>query len=177
MNWTEHIRDAAFAGNIDTADWHRAVAGYYGGPGAFHVWSKADWDRFPRHRKLPIWVAAQGDKNGTEDGKAAVEALRALKVPPRAYTALDLETMVDKTYVEHFGDVLADAGYKTWVYGSASSVFQNPVLDGFWVASYMGIGPFMVSHEHVRATQYQPGEQFDSSTVHRWTYELGTWWR
>jgi hypothetical protein len=174
MSHVERMRDAAFAASIP-ADWDGAVAGYYGAPGdAYNVWDRADWKRFPRHRKLPVWVA---DYNGRDDGAAAVAELQALKVPARAYTAVDMELRVDKTYLEHFGEVLGDAGYKVWVYGSSSSVFGNPHLDGWWVACYAGIGPFMFDHPDIRATQFRQGDAFDSSTVKEWTYDDGTWWR
>jgi len=168
----ERMRDSAFATNIDQA-WAGAVGGYYGGPDAYNVWSPGDWKRFTRNRKLPIWVAGL---NGEIEGKSAVEALRALHVPARVYTAVDMENRVDKTYVEHFGQVLQAAGYKVWVYGSASSVFSNPRINGYWVADYAGRGPFMSRHPHVRATQYATTEQYDSSTVRDWTYHSGPWW-
>ena len=67
-------------------------------------------------------------------------------MPKYVYTAVDMENRVDGTYVEHFGETLQDAGYKIFVYGSASSVFGNPLLNGYWVARtcrrpYMN-GPF-----------------------------------
>jgi hypothetical protein len=172
----ERLRDAAYATSIDPADWDRAVAGYYGGPDAYHVWARSDWARFPRNRKLPIWVAGM---NGGDEGAAAAQALRELGVPRRVYTAVDMETRVDKTYLEAFGAVLGNAGYKVWVYGSASTVFANPPLDGYWVADYAGRGPFMYQRDgaEIRATQYQAGDLFDSSTVEEWTYDFGRWWR
>jgi hypothetical protein len=171
---SERMRDAAFAINIGT-DWTGAVAGYYGREGnAFNIWDRSDWARFPRNRKLPIWV---GGLNGADEGAAAVAELKALKVPKGVYTAVDMEGRTDDTYVDHFGRVLNDAGYKVWVYGQASTVFGNPPLDGYWVAWYAGIGAFMIDHEDVRATQFREGQDFDSSTVKRWTYEEGTWWR
>jgi hypothetical protein len=169
----ERMRDAAFPASIPT-EWAGAVAGYYGGPNALNVWSEADWDRFRHRRKLPIWVGGLG---GVPEGNAAVAALKALKVPHGAYTVLDLEGRVDKTYVEHFGDVLNDAGYRVWVYGEASTVFGNPPLNGWWVALWAGIGPFMVDHPDVRATQFRQGTDFDSSTVKPWTFDEGSWWR
>lgn len=179
MSEHERLRDAAYAANIDPATWDHAVAGYYGGPGAFRVWPHADWERFARHKKLPIWVAAQGDKNGSIDGKNAVAALHELGVPKHVWTVLDMETMVDKTYVEHFGQALDGAGYKVWVYGSAATVFANPALDGYWVADYAGKGPFMYSHPdaEVRATQYASGQAYDSSTVKDFTFhDRPRWW-
>src|SRR5690349_18416077 len=117
----ERMRDAAFASNI--TDWARAVAGYYGGPNAFNVWSPGDWKQFASNRKLPIWVAGL---DGSGEGDNAVDALRSLGVPPKVFTVVDMENRVDKTYVEHFGARLNAAGYKVWVYGSASTVFQMP---------------------------------------------------
>ncbi len=169
----ERMRDAAFAANISQS-WTGAVAGYYGGPNAYNVWSPGDWQRFPGNRKLPIWV---GGLDGPGEGQNAVAALRALGVPQRVYTAVDMEGRVDETYLNNFAAVLNSAGYKVWVYGSASTVFSNPGLNGYWVADYAGIGAFMHDHAQVRATQYAPGQQYDSSTVKDWTYHSGPWWR
>lgn len=169
----ERIRDAAFSVNIATP-WNRAVAGYYGGPNAFNVWTADDWRRWGPNRKLPIWV---GGLDGRGEGQDAVAALKALGVPQRVFTVVDMEARVDKTYVTHFGEALNAAGYKVWVYGSASTVFSNPQLNGYWVADYAGIGPFLYDHPHVRATQFQPGDFYDSSTVKDWTYYFGRWWR
>ena len=168
----ERMRDAAFAANIDTS-WSGAVGGYYGGPDAYHVWTAGDWKRFGGNRKLPIWV---GGLAGAVEAKDAVTVLHDLGVPTRVYTALDMEGRVDKTYVANFGQVLQEAGYKVWVYGQASTVFENPRLNGYWVADWAGQGPFMYNHPHVRATQYAEGANYDSSTVRDWTYNSGPWW-
>ncbi len=169
----EQMRDAAFATNISQS-WTGAVAGYYGGPDAFHVWTRADWRRFAANRKLPIWVAGF---EGAKEAGQAVRALRRLGVPQGVFTAVDMETRVDKTYLAAFGAGLKQAGYKVWVYGSASTVFANPLLNGYWVADYAGIGPFMYDHQHVRATQYVAGQEYDSSTVKHWSYYSGPWWK
>jgi hypothetical protein len=168
----ERMRDSAFPANIDQA-WPGAVGGYYGGPSAYNVWAPDHWKKFHGNRKLPIWV---GGQDGAREGTRAIHALRALGVPTGVYTALDMETRVDKSYVDAFGQALQAAGYKVWVYGSASSVFSNPPLNGYWVADYAGTGPFMYNHAHVRATQYATGVQYDSSTVRDWTYQFGPWW-
>lgn len=168
----ERMRDAAFAATIDSS-WAGAVGGYYGGPTAFNVWAPGEWELFHGNRKLPIWVAGL---DGSGEGKTAIRALRALGVPTGAYTVVDMENRVDKTYVENFGHALQAAGYKVWVYGSSSSVFANPRLNGYWVADYAGTGAFMYNHAHVRATQYATGANYDSSTVRDWTYNSGPWW-
>lgn len=174
MSEHERLRDAAFAGNIP-ATWEHAVAGYYGGPDAYHVWPAADWKRFGRHKKLPIWVAG---RNGAGEAVAALDALKALGVPKGCWTALDMENRADVSYVDRFGQVMA-GHYRVWVYGSASTVFQMPALDGYWVADYAGRGPFMYEHGNaeVRATQYASGPDYDSSTVKEFTWlERQRWW-
>lgn len=168
------MRDAAFAAGIGAGD--GAVAGYYGGPAAYHVWPAGDWRQFAGRRKLPIWVAGF---DGAGEGAAAARALYELGVPAGVWTAVDMEDRVDRTYLEHFGAVLATASYKVWVYGAASTVFGNPPLDGYWVADWAGVGPFMYSRAgaEIRATQYRRGVLHDTSTVKAWTYWFGRWWR
>jgi hypothetical protein len=142
------------------------VAGYIGGPNAYNVWSHGDWKPYSGNRKLPIWVA--GD-NGADEAGACIDALKSLGVPTGVPVVADMEARVDKTYLEHFGAALGQAGYKTWVYGSASTVFSNPQLNGYWVADYTGTA-FMYSHGGVRATQWQGGVDFDSSTIKWYQY-------
>lgn len=166
---TFSMGDAAYLDGL-TGTSFEAVAGYYGGPNAYHVWAPTDWDGLKY--KLPIWV---GGYDGFAEGGQAVNSLRALGVPVGTITALDLEGRVDKTYVTSFGQHLQSAGYKVWVYGSASSVFGNPELNGYWVADYAGIGPFMYNHNGVRATQYTSGLSYDVSLVKDWT--LAHFWQ
>ena len=160
-----HMADAAYASAIPPG--FQVAAGYYGGPNAYHVWPDADWARFPGMR-LPIWV---GGSDGAGEGVQAVLALQRLRVPEGAITVLDMETRIDKTYAEAFGDELAN--YKVWVYGSASTVFSNPELNGYWVADYVG-QPFMHPAVGVRATQYAAGlpgaggGSYDASLVKPW---------
>jgi hypothetical protein len=158
------MRDAAFAANIGT--WSGAVAGYIGGPNAYNVWSEGDWKLYPGNRKLPIWVSGL---SGPDEGEACLTALKKLGVPTGTPVVADMETRVDRTYLDNFGAVLAAAGYKTWVYGSASTVFANPQLNGYWVADFTD-SPFMHSHPGVRATQWASGEDFDSSLIKWWQY-------
>lgn len=171
------MADAAFAADIVPG--FEIGAGYYGGPGAFHVWKPSDWARFPGYR-LPIWVAATGNKSGQVDGQNALDALRALKVPPGSFTVLDMEIMRDRTYVENFAaEVGGPGGYRVWVYGSRSTVFGNPPCNGYWVADY-GIttaeGIRLLEAPHVRAWQHTPDipPGYDASLVKEWT-EGGMW--
>ena len=165
----ELMADAAYAATIPPG--YAAAAGYYGGPDAYHVWPAGDWGRFPGFR-LPIWV---GGTAGGEEGSVAVVDLHALGVPDGSLTVIDMEirnSNTDVAYVQEFGAQLQHAGYKVWVYGSASTVFRLPPLNGYWVASYgismaeierlMGLG-------HVRAVQYANHPGFDASLVKAWT--------
>lgn len=171
------MADAAYAQDITPG--FDIAAGYYGGPGAYHVWAPSDWGRFPGFR-LPIWVPSQGPKSGTDDGREAVKALQALRVPPDAYTVVDMEGMTDRTYVESFSGTIRDeGGYRLWDYGEESTVFRNPGANGYWVAAY-GLTTEQVlailESAHVRAVQYRaniaPG--YDASLVKEWT-EGGMW--
>jgi hypothetical protein len=155
--------DAAFVQGLNGTSFEIG-AGYLGGPFAYHVWSDADWKALPGY-KLPIWV---GGYQGAAEGSLAVKALRALGVPEGKSMALDLETRVDISYVNNFGAQVIAAGYKVWVYGSASTVFGNPKLNGYWVADYKGIGPYMWPGQGVRSTQYAAGQSYDSSLVKEW---------
>lgn len=164
--WPE-VRDAAFPHGISSG-WKSGVGGYFGGPRALNIWRTWQWGWFPHNRKLPIWVAGL---DGTGEAYAALDELAKLGVPRGRRIAVDMETRVDKSYLTNFGAVMDTAGMLTMVYGSASTVFHNPELHGYWVASYAGIGPFMYLHEAVRMTQYEPGPGEDKSTAHQWVLD------
>lgn len=167
--WT--MGDTAFVRNLDGTSFG-VGAGYYGGPDAFHVWAANDWRNFPGYR-LPIWVAGN---NGATEGSDALRALRELRVPEGSYTALDMETRIDKQYVRSFASVVHPT-YRVMVYGSASTIFGNPNINGYWVADYRGIGPFMYRHPDVRMTQYASGKLYDSSLVKSWVIDDGLLWK
>lgn len=162
------MADAAFAANIPPG--FAIAAGYYPGKADFHPWAPSDWGLFPGYR-LPITVPANPG-NGPEDGAAALAYLRGtLKVPAGCLTVVDMETRVDVKYVLNFGAQLQQ-GYKVWVYGSRSSVFLNPPLNGYWVADY-GLTAqqimAMLAEPHVRAIQYAEHPGYDASLVKAWT--------
>ena len=154
---------------------YKAVAGYIGGDTP-HVWTDAEWHRFSKLRKLPIWVRSDpGFVVPEDDAFAALQRLYDLKVPKGSTIAIDLETAVSFPYVHTFHGVMKWAGYYAWVYGSASTVFENPRADGYWVADYAGKGPFMYNHRWVKATQYEAGPNYDSSLVLYWQYSNRLW--
>jgi hypothetical protein len=181
MPWQERMRDSAEAASIP-ADYTGIVGGYPGAFGdPFHVWTAGDWARFPRNRKLPIFVNTN-PQHPEDDAFAAIRVLHFLGVPAGRgiFTALDLETAVSPGYVAAYGATMRWAGFKVWPYGSASAIFGNPPLNGYWVADYLGIGPFMYDNPETVATQYAnpatgSGGPWDSSTV-RIAEQNGAWW-
>jgi hypothetical protein len=140
------------------------AAGYIGGDTP-HVWTLTEWGRFSGHYKLPIYVASNDGRDADADAFEALRHLYALGVPLDTRIALDLETRIAPVYVSRFNAVMAFFGYRVWVYGSASTVFRNPVCRAYWVADYAGKGPFMYDHAGVMATQWTNGVHYDSSLV------------
>ncbi len=151
-----------------------AVAGYYGGPRAYRVWSHTEWASF-KGLKLPIWVAGF---DGHDEGEQAVEELKRLGVPPHSQgdgtmTAVDMETRRDRTYLQKFAAVLNAAGYRVWDYGSLSTVFTDLKLDGYWVADYtdLNTAEAVLSQPGIRAVQFREGSvarDYDVSLVKDW---------
>jgi hypothetical protein len=168
-NWIDG-RDAAFPANLH--GWGGAVFGYYGGPLAYNVWTVSDWRAFGGY-KIPMWV---GGYAGEKEGHDAVSALETLGVPEGCETVLDMETRVDRTYVEHFGMVLQAAGYKVLVYGSTSTLFKNPQLNGYAVSDPTGVA-HMYPHPGVRMTQYAFGQVYDRDVIKQWIASDGHLWR
>lgn len=173
----ERMRDAEFPTNIQ--NWSGIVGGYLGGGNQAREWSAAEWGRFRGNKKLPIFVrTTPGNPGAWSDAVTVVSQLYQLKVPKQVFTALDLEGQADPVYVTNYGNAMHYFGFNVLVYGSASTVFGNPPLDGYWVADYINPPhPFEYPHADVATTQYRanvpPG--YDSSTV-RWAYQLRKWW-
>lgn len=163
----EPMADAAFAANIPPG--FAIAAGYYPGKADFHPWAPPDWGLFPGYR-LPITVPADPG-NGPADGAAALAYLRGtLKVPAGCLTVVDMEARVDVEYVLNFGAALQQ-GYRVLVYGSRSTVFYNPPLNGYWVAQYGITGQQiaeLLAVPHVRAIQIANHPGYDASLVKRW---------
>jgi hypothetical protein len=150
----------------------KVAFGYIGGHTP-HVWTAAEWARFNALKKVPIYVpgAAIGSPGDPmTEAFDALEKMFRLGVAKGSPLVWDLETAVNSASVNTAQRVMNWAGYKLWPYGSASTLFGNPQADGYWVADFAGVGPFMFKHAGVRATQYASGQQFDSSTVKQWQY-------
>jgi hypothetical protein len=158
--WAQ-MGDAEYAAALDGTSFE-AVAGYLAAPEAAHAWSEQDWHGIPGP-KLPIWEAGYSGRTEAESCLAQLEALGAKE----CYVALAMETRKDISYVSAFGAIMQHHDYRVLVTGSASSVFDNPPLNGYWVEDYT-YKPFMYKHSSVRATQWTDGELYDQSTVKPW---------
>jgi hypothetical protein len=160
-------------------DGYSVAAGYLGGnTPALHVWTDAEWEIFKGRKKLPIFIPRMAlnpvpaNQTGEQDAVNVVAELQRLNVPVTNAVALDMETVANPEYVNAFRNALSQGGYTfLWVYGSADTVFGNPVCSGYWVADYTG-QPFMYDHPDVRATQFKAGAVIDSSTVKDYQYHF-----
>lgn len=158
------IYDASNPGTLPAG--FDVVAGYIGG-NTPHVWTPDQWASFGKRKKLPIWVYT--GRGGLNDAQEAARQLYELKVPKGIPVVYDMETIVDPVNVQHFAGFMAWIGYRTWPYGSASTIFKNPACSGYWVADYVDY-PFMYPGRQVRATQYQNGVSYDRSLLKPWQY-------
>jgi hypothetical protein len=122
-----------------------AAAGYIGG-NTPHVWTEAEWNRMPQPFRLPIWTTSHPElHDGTVDGAKAAKWLTDHSVPKGCWVALDLETAINKTYVNAFDAQIIRVGYLLTIYGSKSTIIQNPIPSGgYWVADWTGF-PHMAS--------------------------------
>jgi hypothetical protein len=172
---TVKMFDAAFPPKVAPAG-YSVAAGYIGGDTP-HVWTAAEWARFPKLHKLPIFTRSDpGKANAANDAFTALRQLYNIGAPRGIAVALDLEEAVDAGYVDAFQRAMNWAYYFVWCYGSASTVFRNPPANGYWVADYKaGRAPYMYNHANVRATQYTDGTAYDSSLVAPWQYAYRLW--
>lgn len=182
MTWLPKMKDSAYAANIPL-NGTRAVAGYVPAGRPFHGWSDRDWKRFGTIRKLPIYVPSDPvSGSGSAEAWRCLFAMKAEGYPRGIITALDMETTISRNFVLGYGSVMRWCGFHVWVYGSRSTVFSNPALDGYWVADYANKGPFMIWGRDVRAVQYASpgtgsGGQWDSSTIKPWEWANARFWR
>jgi len=143
---------------------------YLGYPGATpHVATAEEWDLYAYKLRIPAFTPSwfhSGVWTPSSDAYACIQALKALGVPPGVTVALDFETQVNPWYVLSFNDYLLQAGYKTMIYGSSSTLFKNPKPSGgYWVANYND-GPVLMAGSV--ATQYTDkslNNAYDSSVI------------
>ena len=99
-----------------------------------HVWTDDEIAAQPERYRLPVFVRSFGGVSPGTDAANALAWLSAHKVPKGTTIVLDLETLIDSSYVSAFGLAVHSGGYLVLPYGSADSIFKNPSLDGYFVA-------------------------------------------
>jgi hypothetical protein len=144
----------------------KAVMGYVGG-NTPHVWTLAEWERFSNLAQFPIWVGYHED-HPEQHANACVSAVKNLgwaahHVPRRA-VLLDFETEINPSWIDSFAGVIWEGGYETMIYGSESTIVQNPPKEGRWIALYNGqmsipSDPYAVGH------QYKANVPWDGTVV------------
>ncbi len=137
-----------------------AVAGYIGG-NTPNVWLDQEWEQYPQRWRLPIFVRSH-DGNPITDADSAVAWLQDHHVPVGSTLALDYETRIDGAYLTLFDRlVFEEAKYPVMVYGSISTITQNPKPSGgYWIADWTG-HPHMVSGS--AATQWSGSGPFNGA--------------
>lgn len=115
------------------------VTGLYIWGATPHIWTPQEIDLFSCPLKLPIsvpMVFRNGQWTPLSDAQGTVDTLHALNVPEGSTVALDFETLINPSYVTQFDANMIANGYKTMIYGSTSTLFQNPKPSGgYWAAT------------------------------------------
>jgi hypothetical protein len=144
-----YVQDAAYPAQAPLKSGVTISAGYIGGD-ALNVWTASDWAAWATRYRVPIWVRSDPSSvDPTEDANACVAALSALSAPEP---------------------------FLVLPYGSESTLFSNPEIDGYWVAAPGSAG--MYPQAGVVATQYYQGSAYDLSeilqSVPTWDTQEGT---
>lgn len=157
-----------------------AVAMYIGGDTP-HVATVGDWQKFPKDRKLPMFVRSTvvGRDGGEADGWDAVKKLRDLGVPKGSVCVYDRETNTDAEGTQAFGNILHYVGFECWPYGSTGNIFEHPALNGYFVADPTSV-PHMYDHPDVMMTQFEwnTPKGWDESEIRLWQllHKLSAHW-
>lgn len=151
------MRDAAWPSSVEPSTAAELV--YAGGDTP----NPEIWDTSTARYRVPCWVRSNpGNVSYISDAEMFLRWLDNNQVPPGVVTVLDLETAVDPYYVNGYGQLMHQAGYKVWTYGSTNYLFQNPALDGYFAADPTGV-------EHLYpgtvATQYATLGAYDLSVI------------
>lgn len=158
------LYDAAYAPGFDPAG-ATGVLIYSGGDTPNPILSKAALAAYTVGNVdvvVPGWVRSYAGVSAQSDGDSFVNWLHTFGAPAGITTFLDLETLVDPAYVAAFGAVLHTAGYKVMPYGSMSTLFQNPALDGYFVSNPTGAVHLVAG---TVATQFGFGGSYDLDDI------------
>jgi hypothetical protein len=100
-----------------------------------NAWTLAEINAQSARYRLPIYVRSNpAQSDPTVDALNFKNWLIMIGCPAGSSVVLDLETAVDATYVDTFGWLMAESGYRTLPYGSSSTLLRNPELDGYFMA-------------------------------------------
>lgn len=139
------------------------VIGYLGGDTP-HVWTPEDWNSQPARYRLGMWVRSNPEHfGGTGEAYMACRTWRSLGAPLGTLIGLDLEEAINAAYVSAFETEVKLQGLQLVLYGSKSTLFQNPKpAGGYFVPDLTG-----VSHLYPGSTmtQYEFGSAWDSDTI------------
>lgn len=140
------------------------TAFYAGGRSAYRVWPRNEIDMISTPERLPIYVVTDpnGSADGVNCGQDFVIEMHNLGMKECA-GALDFETCVDGAFVKGFDSALVAAGYECMLYGSQSTVFNNPrPSGGYWGARWDGIAEIPAGWS---AKQYNSTTNYDISVI------------
>lgn len=112
---------------------------FYGGGDTPHVWTTQEIHAAPGRFRLFCWVRSNpAQVNALADAQACLNAMAAIGYPAGCAVLLDLETAVDPPYVNTFGSLVRPTN-PVWPYGSKSTLFRNPALDGYFPSDPTGV--------------------------------------
>jgi hypothetical protein len=141
------------------------ITAFYIGGDTPHVWRMTEIDRSHTRYRLPIWVRSDPQAvNAVIDARDAIDACDGVGLPNGCFVALDLETAYDPGYVIEFEREVNAHGYQTLLYGSRSSLFDNPGTF-YWVAAPGRPALYSEPGRTVVATQYDLQADYDLSVV------------
>jgi hypothetical protein len=142
-----------------------ATGFYLGGRDAYRTWPLAEVLQIKTRWRLPIYVVSHpnGNADGLACGTDAVSLAKRATVPEGVCIALDFETARDEAFTSAFDSVLTANGYKTLLYGSASTVLENPKPSGgYWVAQWDNDSSLPAGWA---AKQYASAANYDTSII------------
>lgn len=154
--------DAAWApGSPPNGD--QVVMGYGGGDTP-HVWSLTDWNGQPARFRIPIWTRSNpAGRDGAAEAHAFLAYLDSVGAPRGILTVLDYETAVDGAFVTSFDGVMVAAGDTVALYGSKSTLFQNPRPSGGYFPADLTGTPHL--YPGTLLTQWAFEQAWDDDTI------------
>lgn len=136
----------------------------YGGGDTPHVWSRADWDSQLARFRIPIWTRSNpAGHDGAAEAHQFLAYLDAVGAPRGILTVVDYETAVDAAFIDSFDAVMRAAGNRVALYGSKSTLFQNPIPSGGYFPADLTGTPHL--YPGTLLTQYRFESAWDDDTV------------